>query len=514
MNLCSVIFAKKSVSFAWFVFIYSLLTLALYHYPLAIYAFGHVNLDIQGIQILLSVAVAQTFATALIFGILGLIYTRLLFIFGVLFFIINSFAFYFFIFYGTMLDKSMIGNVFNTDSKEAMGLFSPMILVFVLFLGILPSLFILKLKIKPIRFIKKLLFVFLSFIFLLVFAYANSKTWGWFDKNSKYIGALSLPWSYVFNSIGVLNDKLAKKPRKLLPDLSLDSKKQIVVLVIGESARFDNFSLLGYKKNTNPLLKNEQILAQKAKSCATYTTAAIECMFSHNGSTAYETLPNYLHRYGVDVLWRSTNWGEPDLNATIYERRGEIKKLCQKNCPNLEYDNVLLYKLTDRINELKANKKFIVLHQAGSHGPAYFQKYPPKFEKFSPVCKNASVSKCTQEELINAYDNTIVYNDFFLKSLIDELKKFKVPTALIYISDHGESLGEYGLYLHGTPKQIAPSYQSNVPLIIWANSSFKKSHKYALDLKMYSQDYIFHSIIGAFGGKTEIYNKNLDFFAK
>jgi lipid A ethanolaminephosphotransferase len=290
----------------------------------------------------------------------------------------------------------------------------------------------------------------------------------------------------------------------------------VVVLVIGESARAENFSLYGYKRNTNPNLKKvKNLVVLKAQSLATYTTASVHSMLSYKGSTSdnYEVLPNYLHRLGVYVIWRKHNWGAPTLHVDKVESLSDLKKFCkEKNC---NYDEELLTDLDKEILSANKNKVFVILHTAGSHGPTYYKKYPKKFEIFKPVCKTVDLKECTHQELINAYDDTILYTDYFLFKTIQTLKKIKDrPVVMIYLSDHGESLGEYGLYLHGTPYYIAPKYQKDIPFLIWMSDMFLKQKNFKIEKinknKIYSTKNVFHTVLGAFDINNSIYNKNLD----
>ena len=230
--------------------------------------------------------------------------------------------------------------------------------------------------------------------------------------------------------------------------------------------------------------------------------------------TRYEPLPSYVQRTGVDVLWRSNNWGEPPLKINRYQRDGEIRKTCQDERCN--YDEVLLHNLEQDMQNSTQDKTFVVLHQRGSHGPSYFKNYPSKFTEFKPVCSSVDLQKCTNAELINAYDNTVLYTDHFLYRVIELLRTFQQPTVMLYVSDHGESLGEYGLYLHGAPYSIAPDVQKKVPFIVWMSDEFKRQKGIKnSDVgkgSNYSQDNVFHSVMGALGIRSDIYNKQLDIF--
>ncbi len=347
------------------------------------------------------------------------------------------------------------------------------------------------------------------------FLYINSSSWLWIDKHSKLLGGKILPWSYIINTARYYSINLKSSDNQvLLPEGKfLNEKKTVIVLIIGETARAHNFHLYGYPRNTNPLLETAGVLTFKnTSSCTTYTTGSLACMLSYNSREKNaEPLPSYLTRLGVDVVWRTNNWGEPPINVTDYQEASELRKNCIGEGCN--FDEVLLSGLSQRIQSSNKPKILIVLHTKGSHGPSYYSRYPPQFEKFTPVCRYEEISKCTQQELINAYDNTILYTDYFLYKTIKILKKLKgIPVMLIYISDHGESLGEQGLYLHGTPYMFAPDFQKQIPFLIWMSNDFTKLKgiKNIPQDNQYSHSNIFHTIIGAFDIKTKIYNRNLD----
>lgn len=175
---------------------------------------------------------------------------------------------------------------------------------------------------------------------------------------------------------------------------------------------------------------------------------------------------------------------------------------------------MLLSHLREEIEASDSNKIFLVLHTNGCHGPAYSTKYPKEFKKFTPICESVELDKCSSEELINAYDNTVVYTDYFLSEPLKTLKN--IPVTMIYASDHGESLGEYGLYLHGTPYSIAPDYQKDIPFIVWMSDSFKElkglNQSSLQQNGSYSHSNVFHSVLGALGISTSVYKKEFDIF--
>lgn len=515
---------KKSTPFVPFVLAVSFANLLLYHIPLIRYALANIEfVGFASYLTLATVVIAQFFVTVIILTIFGLISNRLVKYLAITFALTNSIAIYFVSTYNTILSKAMMGNVFNTNPEEATELFSLKILVYLVVFGVLPALLISRFDIQKTKITKKLILLGASVLFVLAWGFANSASWLWFDKHSKNIGGLSMPWSYTINAVSY---RLSIKPNAeqvLLPDLAFKSPNDetIVVLVIGESARADRFGLYGYSKETTPLLQQREVFAfSDPISCTTYTTASIACMLSHKGASTKllsndEPLPSYLSRFGVGVIWRSKNWGEPKISVDSYKKSGELKKLCE-TCTDQEFDEVLLYGLKDEILALTTPKKFVVLHQSGSHGPSYHSKYPARFEKFAPVCKSVQLQECTEEELNSAYDNTIVYTDYILDKLIGELASLKKPAVMLYMSDHGESLGESGFYLHGTPNMLAPKYQRSVPFIVWISDEFKETRglvgKNIVKENSYTQDYIFHSVLGAFEANATIYNERFDIF--
>lgn len=427
-------------------------------------------------------------------------------------FILSSIAVYFVNTYNVIIDESMIGNILNTNYEESSSFFSIKFLLYLFFLGILPFISIIKTKIIYPNFKKFIKKLGISLILILFFIGINAKNILWIDKNSKYLGGLAMPWAYAVNTTLFYIHQNQKNQKEIpLPKAQItDKQKSVVVLIIGESARSANFSLYGYPKNTNPLLSTTpNVFHFPAKSCATYTTAGVKCILQHeNTSDLYEILPNYLHRNQVEVIWRTTNSGEPPIHISKYQTADEIKKNCQeKNC---NYDEILLSGLKEEILKSSKDKILIILHTSTSHGPTYNQKYPSEFEKFSPVCQSVELGNCTQEELINAYDNTIVYTDFLLSKtikILEELPHFE--KTMLYVSDHGESLGENQLYMHGLPIDFAPKEQYEIPFIIWVPENSKKKLK---KLNSLGQNYVFHSVLNFLSVKSPIYNENLNIF--
>jgi lipid A ethanolaminephosphotransferase len=290
----------------------------------------------------------------------------------------------------------------------------------------------------------------------------------------------------------------------------------LFVLVVGETARAQNFSLNGYARDTTPeLAKRGVINFPEATSCGTSTEVSLPCMFSVFGRGHYdeekiathESVLQVLARAGVGVLWRDNQSG------------------CKTVCDGLpyeqfdSYDEVLLQGMDKVLRDRRGNV-LVVMHQLGSHGPAYYRRYPPAFKRFQPACETDDLRRCDAQAIVNAYDNTIAYADFFLARLIDWLAEAQKThdTAMLYVSDHGESLGEGGLYLHGVPYAIAPDVQKHVPFVVWLSPAFRQD--VGVDeacmrtraARPVSHDNLFHSLLGVFDVQTSAYDPKLDIF--
>ena len=503
---------KNDIKITHFVLIMSILNFIFFHLPFYNFVYSDLNCKtFSGIAIISSLIilmiVLNAFVFYLFFSISKFVGKPLL----IVFFILNSIAFYFVNTYSVIVDESMIGNVFNSNYEEATSYFSLKFILYVLLLGVVPCIYIFRVKIIKDSLKKFLISISLTLFFILTVAFVNSSNWLWIDKNSKKLGGLAMPWSYAVNT-WLYNYHNYKKNEKeiLLPNATIkDDKKSVIVLVIGESSRSKNFSLYGYSKNTNPLLSNTPHLFHfNANSSATYTTAGVKSILDYiNTNELYEILPNYLYRNNVDVVWKSTNWGEPPVHIKNYKNKNDLMQDCTGDRCN--YDEVLLNGLKDQIFASKKNKILIVLHTSTSHGPSYSSKYPPQFEVFKPVCNSVELNNCSQEELINAYDNTIVYTDYILSQLIENLKKLKeYNSAMIFVSDHGESLGEKNLYMHGLPLSMAPEEQYKIPFIVWMSDSTKQVKTNSL----LSQNHVFHSVLHFLGINSPIYDEKMNIF--
>jgi lipid A ethanolaminephosphotransferase len=491
----------------------SFLNFLFFHYPFFCFVFKNINYkSLNGIFVVVSLVILMLILNAFAFYILLSISRRVGKFVLILFFIVNAVSVYFVNTYGVIVDESMIGNVLNTKYEEASSFFSLKLIIYIILLGVLPSIFLIKAKIGKVTFKRFLTTSMLTLLFAAVLAFTNAKNWLWIDKNSKQLGGLAMPWCYTVNiSLFYIHQSQENQKEILLPDATIkDDKKSIVVLVIGESARKQNFSLYGYQKKNNPLLSGTpNVFHFDATSCATYTTAGVKCILEHaNTNELYEILPNYLYRNNAEVIWRTTNWGEPPVHIKNYLNKDALMSQCKDD--SCGYDEILLSGLNEQIQASKKNKILVILHTSTSHGPTYSKKYPKKFELFTPVCNSVELSNCSQAELINAYDNTILYTDYLLHSTIERLKQLKeYSSTMLFVSDHGESLGEKNLYMHGVPISFAPKEQYEIPFIVWLSDSSRQLKPQSQAL---SQNHVFHSVLSFLSIESPVYNEKLNIF--
>ncbi|MFK8275111.1 phosphoethanolamine--lipid A transferase EptA [Capnocytophaga cynodegmi] len=503
---------KNSLSLTRFAALMSLLNFVFFHYPFFNFVFENIDSkSFSGIITIISLVILMLVANFFTFYLIFFLSRRVGKFLLVVFFILNAIAVYFINTYSIIVDESMIGNVLNTNYEESSSFFSFKMILYVIFLGIIPSIYITKAKIIKPSVKKFFTTLSLSLVFMIVLAFVNGSSWLWIDKNSKQLGGLAMPWSYAVNtSLFYIHKYQENRKEILLPDATIrDNEKSVVVLVIGESARSQNFSLYGYSKNTNPLLsKTKNVYHFLATSCATYTTAGVKCILEHqNTNDLYEILPNYLYRNDVEVIWRTTNSGEPPIHIEKYQTGSFLKENCEgEGC---DYDEILVNGLKEQITSSNKNKILIILHTSTSHGPTYNKKYPPQFEVFKPVCNSVELAKCSQEELMNAYDNTIVYTDYILHKIIENLKELKdYKSTMLYVSDHGESLGEKNLYMHGLPMSLAPREQYEIPFIVWVSENSKQLKSF----ESLSQNHVFHSVLNFLAIDSPIYNEEMNIF--
>ena len=502
--------SAKPTSIRTVALILSVFTLIAYHFPVFKYAANNTEGGFNGVLIMGGAAIVMLALNFLVYNLLlylGRIVGKVILS---LTFIGNAIAFYFITTYEVLITDKMMGNVFNTRYSEASAFFSYTALLYVIVLGVIPGIYILTRRIEYGRFKQFLTNSGIALLFALLGAIINMQNFTWVDRHAPKVGSLLMPWSYVVNTVRYHNHVRKTNQKEIkLPDAKIATdEKDVCILIIGESARRDHFSLYGYDRETNPLLKNDSVQTLIAKSAATYTTAGVKAILSHKESKKlYEILPNYLYRTGVDVVWRTNNWGEPPVHIEKYYKIKDIKEQYPES--DERYDKILLEGLKHDIATNNKAKQLIVLHTNTSHGPTYFKKYPTEFEVFKPVCTTVEMSKSNREELINAYDNTIVYTDYLIHTVIEKLRGLKnIRSCVVYISDHGESLGENNLYMHGVPMIMAPAEQIEIPFIVWSSDPTLQ----VKELEEVGQYHIFHSILHFLGIESPIFDEEKNIF--
>ena len=515
---------RKPISLFIFSCIVSIGTLLLYNIPFFNYVANNTNENLGGkifllaslVIIMLVLNFMMTYLVMFLMRIVGRILLAILSI-------INATAVYFIYTYSVIIDATTIENVFNTRYSEASGFFSWSLWLFIIVFGVLPALFCLFQPVVIGKAKKLGIYCGSSLVIVLVVALLNFNQTLFISQHDTELGGLLQPWSYLVNTGRIISFSQDEQAEEIkLPDGQIaDDEKAVVVLVIGESARKANFQLYGYERETNPLLsKQEGLKVYQATSCATYTTAGTKAILEPiDSGDLYELLPNYAFRTGVDVSWRTTNWGEPPIHIDEYLTDDELGVMYPDE--NEAYDAILFRGLHERIESSNKNKVLIVLHTSTSHGPKYADKYPKEFEVYKPVARNVEEGEKNVGMLINAYDNTIRYTDFLLDSLINTLRAMEDwNSAMIFISDHGESLGENKMFMHGLPMKLAPKVQYEIPFLVWTSENFRdyksvSSKQNAPEGELpavLEQHYIFHSVLNLLSIQSPAYNKDYDIF--
>ncbi|KJS33093.1 MAG: sulfatase [Desulfatitalea sp. BRH_c12] len=445
---------------------------------------------------------------------------------------VSSLASYFMNTYSVVIDDTMIRNVVQTNSSESMDLLNLKMVCYFFFLGVLPSTLVYKSKIHygalKTELLSRLRGTVILMMIMLATVFGFSAYYASFFREHKELRYYINPVSWIGAAVDFSTHSLKGKAAVVRPigtDAAIpatDTNRELVILVVGETARADRFSLNGYGRETNPRLAKEDIINfPNMFSCGTTTAVSVPCMFSIFGKKDFsdkkargtENLLDVLTHAGVHVLWRDNNSSSKGVAARVpYEdyKSSRTNPECDVECR----DEGMLSGLQNHIDQYESGDILIVLHQMGNHGPAYYKRYPKEFEQFTPACETNQLEACTTEQINNAYDNAILYTDYFLAKIIALLKQNSgaFETAMIYMSDHGESLGENGVYLHGMPYFMAPDAQKHIPAVMWFGDTFK-TDKEALKSKAqlpFSQDYLFHTILGLMEVSTSIYDKSLD----
>ena len=472
--------------------------------------------------------------------------------FFILLTLISSSVFFAAFQYGVVFDYGMIENIVQSNQSEALTYLNWASILNFVVTGLLPCLLISKVNIEYKPFSKELLHKVLFMLSMLagivvigLFFYQNYVSFG---RNNDIIKRYIVPTYFIGSSIKYVELNYLEKPLKY-KQLGLDAKNttvktqsqtnsqshsktkpNLVVLVVGETARAANYQYYGYDRPTNEHTKDQGIIAFKdTHSCGTATAVSLPCMFSRMDHDNYnarremaqDNVIDVLDHAGIQLEWLDNDSGCKGVCQNIEHLvigHNSDPKLCNGDyC----YDQVLVNELSKRLQTIEAKDTLIVLHIIGSHGPTYYQRYPKEHRRFVPDCQRSDIQNCSHQELVNTYDNTILYTDYIVSEVLTKLQheSQQFDTAMLYISDHGESLGESGMYLHGTPYSFAPGEQTTVPLLAWVSKGFAKQNR--LDLTClnqeaakggFSHDNLFDSLLGLLNVKTSVYRSSTDIF--
>lgn len=451
----------------------------------------------------------------------------------------TAFATYYMQRFGIYLDPTMLRNVLKTDPAEAGELFGWSMLPHLLLFAGLPLLVLWRVRLDRQSWVRALAWrlaavagsaALLVGALLLVFQDFSAQM-----RNQKEVRYLITPANVVYSMarVGVDSTREAQVARtpigldaRLGASWATRTKPALLILAVGETARAANWGLSGYTRQTTPELAARDVINfRNVTACGTNTETSLPCMFAPIGRRDYderrirtsESLLHVLNRAGFQVLWRDNQSGCKGVCDGLPAEQLANAKLPQLCDGSRCLDEGLLQGLDTVARDAKGNL-VVVLHMLGNHGPAYFKRYPESFRRYTPTCDTGELRECTREQIVNAYDNALLYTDHVLAKTIDFLQSqnSRFDTALVYVSDHGESLGEKGLYLHGVPHAIAPDEQTKVPMTWWLSPGYTDS--FGLDTaclrreaaQAQTHDNLFHTTLGLLQVQSREYEPSLD----
>jgi lipid A ethanolaminephosphotransferase len=452
-------------------------------------------------------------------------------------FLVASLSAYFMDTYNVIIDRDMLVNAMATNSAESGDLLTPRLFLYLGLLGLLPSLVLWRVRIRPARphqaLGSRLLLGGGALVVMLALVLISSAFYAAFVREHKELRYYANPLTPLYSAYKFGKTRLKDRTVDVqaigedaeIPAADID--RELVIMVLGETARADRFSLNGYERTTNPELARHDVISfTDVSACGTSTAISVPCMFdiydrdefSSDKTEATENALDVLHHAGVSILWRDNNSdskGVADRLAFEDFRSPELNPVCDEECRDVG----MLSGLSDFIDQQEDGDILIVLHQMGSHGPAYYKRYPEDFRVFAPTCDTNQLDSCSESEIANTYDNTILYTDHFLGRAIELLRGYddRFETVMLYASDHGESLGESGVYLHGLPYWLAPDAQTHVPVILWFGRNY---HDVDVDAmrqladEPLSHDNLFHTLLGLFELDTGVYDGSMDLLQK
>jgi len=457
--------------------------------------------------------------------------------------VLAALAGYFVWAYGVLVDKVMIRNVFETDALEAGELVNWKLLLFVGVLGVLPALVVLRTPLARPSWRRELLHrgvaLGVTVIGIGIVAFFFYQDEASFLRNNRDLRHRLVPVNYLAG-VGSYVQEITKRKlpyQAIGADATLGSRWKaasaerplLLVLVVGETARAANFSLGGYSRETNPRLAEVKDLVYftEVSSCGTSTAISVPCMFSDLGregfsaekALARDNLIDIVAKAGLGVDWYGNNTNCKGICRAAGEKRAvreQYPQYCKDDVPCT--DGAIFEDFWNTLPSY-SGRGLVVLHQLGSHGPGYHLRYPESFNRFEPVCRSTDFSKCQASEIVNAYDNTLLYTDHLLAETISRLQSIaeRVDSAILYVSDHGESLGENGLFLHAVPYALAPRVQAHVPMVFWSTPGF--GERMGVDQQCLreqrsqplSHDNYLHTVLGLLDVSTSVRKPDLDF---
>ncbi len=461
--------------------------------------------------------------------------------------ILGGFSAYFVNSLGVVITPDQIQNMLQTDAREVRDLWSMRLVIWTLVFVVFPLFIIWMLKIQPASLGHQLVHkslssvVSLGLILGLLFCFYVDYA-AIFREHRDLKGMLS-PQNSIASTLSYYKKKAPKanlplvafgEDAHLLQQAQMQDHPKLMVLVVGETARAESFALNGYARNTNPELSKLAVINfNQVSSCGTATAVSVPCMFSGMSRETYdeqlashrEGLLDIVQRAGYQVTWIDNNSGCKGACDRVqkYQIPAQLKqKWCDAGgeC----FDEILVDSLKDYLAHLDKNNpqpQLIVLHQMGSHGPAYFKRSKAPYQPFQPTCNSNAIQGCSTEELKNSYDNSIVYTDHVLAQIIETLKQqTQYQTGFWYLSDHGESTGEHGLYLHGAPYSMAPTQQTHVPMLMWFSDAWKQQNTQQVSClkgqteQARSQDHLFPSLLSLLDIKTQVTEDKNDMLAQ
>ncbi len=451
--------------------------------------------------------------------------------------ILGGFSAYFVNSLGVVITPDQIQNMLQTDAREVRDLWSMRLIIWTLGFVIFPLGIVWMLQIQPTstghQLVHKSLSSVVSLGLILGLLFCFYVDYAAIFREHRDLKGMLSPQNSIASTLSYYKKKAPKanlplvafgEDAHLLQQAQMQEHPKLMVLVVGETARAESFALNGYARNTNPELSKLAVINfNQVSSCGTATAVSVPCMFSGMSRETYdeqlashrEGLLDIVQRAGYQVTWIDNNSGCKGACDRVqkYQIPAQLKqKWCDAGgeC----FDEILVDSLKDYLAHLDKNNlkpQLIVLHQMGSHGPAYFKRSKAPYQPFQPTCNSNAIQGCSAEELKNSYDNSIVYTDHVLAQIVETLKQqSQYQTGFWYVSDHGESTGEHGLYLHGAPYSMAPTQQTHVPMLMWFSDAWKQQNTHQVSClkgqtgQARSHDHLFPSLLSLLDIKTQV----------